>query len=315
MISANNHRKTGSVICPAHAGIINHAVEMQGTVNWRQPDCYMANFLVQTTLPHSNTDDKPGAHFSRSNRLIRLTISPTSPRFGIPYGPIPRLILAWLCTEVKKTKSQVIDIGKNQTEWMKKIGLNSKDTGTIERFKDQAMRLFCCAISLERLDQIPRASSQRLLVTDSLDILWDPIDPQKGAPWKNTITVSDGFYRAICRSSVPLKFSVYRKLTRSPLAMDIYLWTIYRTYTLNRSQRKQAEIPWEQLMNQLGSDYSGPTKRQLKDFKSNFKKQLRKVAAYYPELHDLVSDSADDKCIVIQAAVLIHPKPAVTGSG
>ena len=56
---------------------------------------YIARALVQATLPHSKTDEN---FFKRQNGSFKLTIL-SDPDIGLPYGSIPRLLIAWLTTE------------------------------------------------------------------------------------------------------------------------------------------------------------------------------------------------------------------------
>lgn len=63
---------------------------------------FMARAMVQATLPHKQV---AGNEFERRNGNYSLSImAPSS--IGLPYGTIPRLLLAWLTTEAVKTKSR-----------------------------------------------------------------------------------------------------------------------------------------------------------------------------------------------------------------
>ena len=62
---------------------------------------FMARAMVQATLPHRAVD---GTYFERKNGAFTLSLL-ASPKIGLPYGSIPRLLLAWVTTEAVKTKS------------------------------------------------------------------------------------------------------------------------------------------------------------------------------------------------------------------
>ena len=63
---------------------------------------FMARGMVQATLPHSKV---AGNEFTRKNGNYSLTIlSPST--IGLPYGSVPRLLLAWVTTEAVKTKRE-----------------------------------------------------------------------------------------------------------------------------------------------------------------------------------------------------------------
>ena len=56
---------------------------------------YMARALVQATLPHSKPDNN---EFERRNGAFTLVMLAPS-KIGLPYGVIPRLMMAWMTTE------------------------------------------------------------------------------------------------------------------------------------------------------------------------------------------------------------------------
>ena len=56
---------------------------------------FMARALVQATLPHRRVE---GSVFERRNGAFTLTLL-APPRTGLPYGTVPRLLLAWMTTE------------------------------------------------------------------------------------------------------------------------------------------------------------------------------------------------------------------------
>ncbi len=106
---------------------------------------YMARALVQATMPHSSIN---GNEFKRTNGLFKLTLLADSD-IGLPYGSIPRLLLAWISTEAVKTKKRHLILGASLSEFMRKIDLipSGGRWGTITRLKDQMQRLFSSSIS------------------------------------------------------------------------------------------------------------------------------------------------------------------------
>ncbi|HLB43183.1 MAG TPA: hypothetical protein VJN02_10155 [Gammaproteobacteria bacterium] len=60
---------------------------------------FMARAMVMATLPHSKPD---GFSFQRKNGHYTLTMM-ANPEFGLPYGSLPRLLLAWVTREAKRT--------------------------------------------------------------------------------------------------------------------------------------------------------------------------------------------------------------------
>ena len=61
---------------------------------------YMARALVLATLPHKKTTE---AFYKRSNGNFHLELSQNTANVGLPYGSIPRLLLAFMATQAVKT--------------------------------------------------------------------------------------------------------------------------------------------------------------------------------------------------------------------
>ena len=61
---------------------------------------FMARALVQATMPHSRPEE---CFFERTNGAFTLTMM-APPKVGLPYGSVPRLLMAWLTTEAVRTK-------------------------------------------------------------------------------------------------------------------------------------------------------------------------------------------------------------------
>ena len=104
--------------------------------------------LAQATLPHTDPKLPPGTLYSRSTGLLTLNIAPTTSKYGVPFGTIPRLVLAWICTEAIKTNSRTLMLGRSQREFLEKIQLHSNGRD-IARCREQCRRLFRAVVSVE----------------------------------------------------------------------------------------------------------------------------------------------------------------------
>ena len=60
---------------------------------------YQARALVLATLPHKKTAEN---FYKRSNGSFNLELSQNTAKVGLPYGSIPRLLLAYMATEAVK---------------------------------------------------------------------------------------------------------------------------------------------------------------------------------------------------------------------
>ena len=78
---------------------------------------YTARAMIQATLPHSKVDSHV---FNRTNGYFQLTMM-ANPKIGLPYGSIPRLLLAWMATEAVRTKEKQLILGETLSSFMEKI--------------------------------------------------------------------------------------------------------------------------------------------------------------------------------------------------
>lgn len=263
---------------------------------------YMARTLAQATLPHTDPKIPLGQLYSRDSGRLTLIVAPTSMKHGIPYGTIPRMILAWICTEAVHTQDRTLMLGHSQSEFLEKIGMQNNGTD-ISRFKDQALRLFKSVISVEYSDDAEGDESARLLISSQSHVFWHPKRSEQRALWDSTLELSEDFAKEILAAPVPIDMRVLHALTKSPLAMDVYTWLTYRMFVLRRSGRPFVLIPWIGLKMQFGAGYADSLQG-LADFKINFKKRLREVLNFYPEARSCIEDDKQSKCLKLRPAQL-----------
>ena len=162
---------------------------------------YMTRVMAQATMPHSNPNSPS---FERSNGLLTLSIfAPAS--VGIPYGSIPRLLLAWVTTEAVRRRDRHLVLGDTLSGFMRQLDLapTGGRWGTIPRLRDQMRRLFSSAISVRYAD--PRFEALRTTtVADEAVLWWDPKQPDQAALWQSTVTLSEPFYRAAVERPIPV---------------------------------------------------------------------------------------------------------------
>lgn len=241
---------------------------------------FMARALVQATMPHRSI---PEDRFIRTNGNYELEMVAMRNDIGLPYGSMPRLILAWMGTEAVKTQERELVLGDNMTDFMRQLGLvpYGGRWGTITRLKDQTRRLLNCGITCsytsEHLNGTNEASA-KMLVAEESDFWWpvaNNVDEQRSL-FKSTIKLSERFFNEIISHPVPVDMRTLNQLKRSPMALDIYAWLTWRMSYLN----KATTIPWEGLQAQFGAGYPMTTRGRLA-FKEKFNKHLKSVLVYY----------------------------------
>ena len=106
---------------------------------------FMARLLVLCSLPRSN----PGNRSKYIRRNGPYTLGMTAGiNTKLPYGNIPRLLLAWVCSEAVRTQSPVLSLGKSLSEFMRALGVYDSSGRTQTRLRNQMKRLFGCTVSL-----------------------------------------------------------------------------------------------------------------------------------------------------------------------
>lgn len=232
---------------------------------------YIARSLVQATLPHSRVE---GNEFERCNGAFTLTILANS-KIGLPYGSIPRLLIAWLTTEAVRTKQREIVLGNNLSKFMSKLDLmpTGGRWGSITRLREQMKRLFSASISCT-YDNGKHWAIKDVKPVSQADLWWDPKAPQQTTIFDSTLTIGEEFFKEIINYPIPIDMDALKSLKRSPMALDIYCWLTYRMSYL----KKQTSIPWGALEAQFGSNYE-----RTRNFKSKFLSQLKAVLVVYQE--------------------------------
>lgn len=264
---------------------------------------YIAHFLAQATLPHRNPKSN---YFERGTG--KLTISIAS-KYGVPYGGLPRLLLAWLCTEAIRTGSPELYLGRSQRDFLKKLDLHN-DGKYIARIRDQSLRLVNSHISVSSTDG-NALRIENILIAKRAFVLWNAHDTENQAQWDNTLTLSADFFASIRAAPVPLKMEVLQALKKSPMSMDIYTWLVYRMFTLcvakSRGGRPFAHVPWAGLMMQLGAGYAN-TPQGMRDFKKAFRTRLKEALIFYPEASNCIKET-QEHLILTPARLHIDKKP------
>jgi hypothetical protein len=240
---------------------------------------FMARAMVQATLPHKKVE---GNEFERRNGNFTLSLLAPA-KIGLPYGSVPRLLLAWTTTEAVKTRSRELELGESMSGFMAELGLTPTGgvKGDITRLKNQTRRLFSATVTAS-YDDDNKTADMGFRLADKSILWWHAKDPDQAALWKSTVTLSEQFYREITEHPIPVDMRAIKALKRSPLALDIYCWLTYRASYAKRP----STIPWAALAMQFGSDYA-----RLRAFKEAFLAELRKVATVYAGAQFDVTDT------------------------
>ena len=292
----------GRTLTPAAPGARHHFTrfdQIDQLVDASEADAdlgFMARLLALCSLPRTNPGDR--LQYVRRNGPYTLTITASTEGVKLPYGNIPRVLLAWVCTEAVRTQRRELVLGRSLYEFMQKLGMKDHSGGAHgerTRLKNQIRRLFRCGISLVYTDGA-RDASVSSYVADQTEFWWDNNRPDAPMLWNSTIRLGEEFFNEIIAHPVPIDLHILKAVKRSPLGLDLYLWLTYRTFAL----KAPLCLSWKQLYRQFGADPAKATERfTVRDFRKDSLRELNKIKMAWPDLHYQT----------VRGALLLSPSP------
>ena len=239
---------------------------------------FMARTMALCSLPRSNPGNR--LQYKRVNGHYTL-IMYSSGQYKLPFGNLPRLILAWVCTEAVRTQSRVLVLGRSLSEFMRALGVYDSSGRTQTRLRNQMKRLFGCSVSLIYEDA-QREATATTVIADLTDFWWNPKRPNEPMLWESKIQLSEPFFNEIIRHPVPLDMNTLTALKRSALGLDLYLWLVYRTFPL----RAPLRLTWRQVYRQFGANPAQASNKNIVNaFRTKCLRELKKIKLAWPGLN------------------------------
>ena len=191
------------------------------TASEADPDLgFMARLLALCSLPRTNPGDR--IRYKRVNGPYTLYMTAGGGN-KLPFGNLPRLLLAWVSTEAVKTQSRVLVLGDSLSDFMRTLGVYSSSGRKYTRLRNQMRRLFNAHVRLIYKDEYGEASMSSS-VADSSAFWWNPKRPDERTLWQSKIELGEKFFNEIIRHPVPIDMNTLKSLKRSSLGLDLYLW-------------------------------------------------------------------------------------------
>ena len=238
---------------------------------------FMARLLALCSLPRTNPGDR--WRYIRQNGPYKL-IMISGGDSKLPFGNLPRLILAWVSTEAVRTQSRELVLGSSLSEFMGKLGMDSVG-GARTRLRNQMRRLFNAHVQLVYADKLGEASVSSS-VADRTEFWWNSKRPDEPMLWESKIYLGEAFFHEIINHPVPLDMNTLKALKRCALGLDLYLWITYRTFAL----RAPLRLSWRQLYQQFDANpVKAPDKRAVQKFRLKVLRELKKIKLAWPGLN------------------------------
>ena len=249
---------------------------------------FQARMMALCSLPRSNPGNR--LQYKRTNGPYALYMIAGGGN-KLPFGSLPRLLMAWVSTEAVKTQSPVLVLGNSLTDFMKKLGINSESAGRSgerTRLRNQMDRLFNSTVQFIYEPKAPGGASLGVKdtfnspVARKMHLVWNPKKPNEPVLWESTVELGHDFFHDILRHPFPLDMNTLKALKRSPLGLDLYMWTVYRTFSLDRPMR----LSWRSLYRQFGVDPSRASDNRTVDaFRTDCLREFKKIKLAWPELN------------------------------
>ena len=172
---------------------------------------FMARLMMLCSLPRTN----PGncKEYKRVNGPFTLIMFSSSAS-KLPFGNLPRLLLAWLCTEAVRTQSRELVLGSSLSGFMRRLDMvpiGGGSRGERTRLCNQMKRLFNAHIQLAYEDEQVSASVNPP-VASRTGFWWNERKISERLGWESKIELSEDFFNAIIRHPVPLDMNTLKAM-------------------------------------------------------------------------------------------------------
>ena len=164
---------------------------------------FMARMMALCSLPRTNPGNR--LQYVRRNGPYQLYMIAGGGN-KLPYGSLPRLLLAWVCTEAVRTKSRELVLGRSLSEFMRTLDIYSTSGGSRgdrTRLRNQMRRLFNAHVQLVYKDKHGEANVSSS-VADRSEFWWNERKPDERVLWESKIYLGEAFFNEIIQHPVPL---------------------------------------------------------------------------------------------------------------
>ena len=255
---------------------------------------FMARMLALCSLPRTNPGNQ--SKYVRRNGPFTLVMI-AGGLHKLPFGNLPRLLLAWASTEAVKTGKRDLVLGRSLSGFMRKLGM-SDDSGSPRgdrtRLRNQMKRLFNASVQLIYEDATVAATASSFIADRSV-FWWNERKPDEQVLFNSEIRLSEAFFNEIIRHPVPLDMNILKALKRCALGLDLYLWTNYRTFAL----RAPLRLSWRQVYRQFGPNPDEHSHDAIQNFRRRVLRELKKIKLAWPGLNYATG----------RGLLILHPSP------
>jgi Plasmid encoded RepA protein len=245
----------------------------------KQELAFNARPFVLCGLPLRRPPSDQLTHTRRNGKFLLQVIG--HPQFGLPYGQ-DRLIPIWVATMAVRQRSRIVRFG-TASEVLDFFHL-FKDGKRYHRIMEGFQRMFAATIFFGKNDQTSGSlvvEWARFHFFDRIH-LWfhkPDIEPAPPATTENSVILSEAFYEEIDKHPIPIEREVVAMLANAPGVLDLYLWVVWKTWSINGSAVRIPLFTSGGLADQLG------TREYCADrfFRRKLSRWLSEIKTLWPE--------------------------------
>ena len=202
------------------------------------------------------------------------------PQFGLPYGQ-DRLIPIWVATIAVRQRRRIVRFGAASEilDFFRLFKDGKRYRGLMEGYQ----RVFGATMFFGTNNGPDRElvlDWARFHFFDHLH-LWfhkTEAEPVPSPHHENCAVLSEAFYDEIDQHRIPVEREVVAALANAPGVLDLYLWLVWKTWSLNNQSARIPLFTTGGLVNQLGSGgYSAD-----RFFRRKLNRWLAEVKAFWP---------------------------------
>jgi hypothetical protein len=274
-----------------------HWGESEGESRRNQDLGFAPRPLVLCNLPHS----KPkGDLWERHNGYYKFEVV-GHPKYGIPYGK-DKYIVYWVITEVLRTKNRKI-VFKKVSHMLNVLGIKSKGGQQYKTFQERLERIFSSTMFFQSSKKSRKADffiEHNFLEDDGEE---------------KYVVLSEALFKEIMNfgGAIPLDFAILRELGAKVSAVDLYIFTLWRTFRIKVDGLSQVSIPLVEFKEHSGMSPNRPVRKVKDQVKRDIvylKNAFKKVYGYEGDLPIGISDK-DNKLVLTSAQLLPQHKSVI----
>ena len=174
---------------------------------------FMARMMALCSLPRTNPGNRK--EYVRRNGPYTLVMSAGGLN-KLPFGNMPRLLLAWVCTEVVRTQGRVLILGSSLSDFMRKLEIHPQSggrNGVRTRLRNQMKRLFDCTVKLIYENERGKATVNSLIASRT-EFWWNEHKPDQFSLWESKIELGEDLFNEIISHPVRLWCMYHRACSR-----------------------------------------------------------------------------------------------------